>query len=402
MDNKQRVYLDHAATTPVRPEVLTAMNEVYEKHYGNPSTFYQEGYTVNDLLAESRETIAKVINADSSEIYFTSGGTESDNWAIKGTAFARKDKGRHIITSKIEHHAVLHTVEWLEKNGFEATYLDVDQYGLVDPSDLKAALREDTILVSIMTANNEVGTIQPIKELVQVVRENSQALFHTDSVQALGAIKLDVKDLGVDMMSFSAHKLYGPKGVGAMFLRKGLRIDNHMHGGGQERSRRGGTENIPGIVGFAKAVELAAEDMETEADRQIEIRDYIIKEISENIPYAKLNGHPNKRLPNNVNFSFEFIEGESMLLMLDHQGYACSSGSACTSASLDPSHVLLAMGLPHEIAHGSLRITLGRDNDLSQVKPFVENLAQSIARLREMSPLWEDFQKGKIKESIIN
>lgn len=402
MSEKSRIYLDHAATTPVRPEVRAELNRIYENYYGNPSTFYEEGHEVADMLAQARADMASVINADPSEIYFTSCGTESDNWALKGTAFARQKEGKHIITTKIEHHAILHTVEWLEKQGFEATYLDVDADGLVDPEELKAALRDDTIMVSIMLANNEVGTIEPIKELAAITHANSKAYFHCDAVQALGAIPIDVQDLGVDMMSFSGHKLYGPKGVGVMYLRRGKKVDNFFHGGAQERMRRGGTENVPLIVAMAKAAVLAKKEMPEESKRQIAMRDWLIQEIPKRIPYCKLNGHPSQRLPNNVNFSFEFIEGESMLLLLDAEGYACSSGSACTSASLDPSHVLLAMGLPHEIAHGSLRITLGRDNTQEQLEGFVSALAKIVAHLRDMSPLWSDFQEGRIKASIIN
>lgn len=400
MLKSKRIYLDHAATTAVDPQVLQAIDDVYLNHFGNPSSFYKEGYEAENLLNMARVEVAKAINADPDEIFFTSCGTEADNWALKGTAYAQKSRGKHIITSKIEHHAVLHTAEWLEKQGFEISYLEVDEYGLVHPAVLEKALRDDTILVSIMLANNEVGTIQPIKELATLCKER-QILFHSDAVQALGAIPIDVKDLSVDMLSFSAHKLYGPKGIGALYIRRGVKLDNFMHGGAQEKGRRAGTENIPLIAGFAAAVKLARENMAKESARQSVLRDKIIGEILETIPHAKLNGHPKKRLPNNINFSFEFIEGESMLLLLDAAGYACSSGSACTSASLDPSHVLLAMGLPHEIAHGSLRITLGRENTEDELQNFVPTLSGIVARLREMSPLWADYQEGRIKEALI-
>ncbi len=400
MSQQKRRYFDHAATTSVRPEVLEAIVDVYENHYGNPSSFYEEGHDAENLLLEARQRVAKNINAKPDEIFFTSCGTESDNWALKGTAFALQKKGKHIITSKIEHHAILHTAEWLEKQGFEVTYLDVDEYGMVRPEDVEAALRDDTILVSIMMANNEVGTLQPIKEIGAICKAH-KVRFHSDAVQALGAIPIDVEDLGVDMLSFSAHKLYGPKGVGVLYLRRGNRLDNLLHGGAQEKGKRGGTENVALIQGFAKALDLAVADLDQEAKRQIDLRDRLIKAIGTSIPFAKLNGHPSKRLPNNINFSFEFIEGESMLILLDYQGFACSSGSACTSASLDPSHVLLAMGLPHEIAHGSLRMTIGRETSLEDIDALAEALPPIIQRLRDMSPLWEDWENGKIKNSLI-
>ncbi|MDO5033295.1 MAG: cysteine desulfurase NifS [Eubacteriales bacterium] len=400
MSQQKRRYFDHAATTQVRPEVLASIVDVYENYHGNPSSFYLEGHKAEDLLKEARDRVAQNIKAKPDEIFFTSCGTEADNWALKGTAFALQHKGKHIITSKIEHHAILHTAEWLEKQGFEVTYLDVDEQGMVRPEDVEAALREDTILVSIMMANNEVGTIQPIKEIGQICKAH-KVRFHSDAVQALGAIPIDVEDLGVDLMSFSAHKLYGPKGVGALYVRRGNRLDNLLHGGAQERGKRGGTENVALIWAFAQALDLAVADLEAEAARQIALRDRLIKAIASSIPHAKLNGHPSQRLPNNINFSFEFIEGEAMLLLLDAQGFACSSGSACTSASLDPSHVLLAMGLPHEIAHGSLRITLGRENKQEDVDALAEALPAIIQRLRAMSPLWEDWEKGKIKRSLI-
>lgn len=398
--SNHRVYLDHAATTAVRPEVADAIYEVFKNSYGNPSSFYQEGHEAYHLMEDARKTIAEALNALPEEIYFTSCGTESDNWAIKGTAFALQKKGRHMITSKIEHPAVLRSMEWLEKQGFEVTYLDVDSLGRIDPEDVRKALRDDTILVSIMTANNEIGTIQPIAEIGQICREK-KIYFHSDGVQALGAIPIDVKAMNVDMMSFSGHKLYAPKGIGMLYMRKGVRIENLMHGGGQEKRKRPGTENVPYIVGLAKALELAVKEMPETNAKLLEMRDYLMREIPKRIPHTKLNGDPVHRLPNNVNFSFEFIEGESILLLLDSEGYNGSSGSACASASLDPSHVLLAIGLPHEIAHGSLRISLGRENTMDEVKVFADELPVIIERLREMSPLWEDFKAGRIVKPLI-
>lgn len=394
-----RVYLDHAATTAVRPEVIDTVTDILKNHYGNPSSFYKEGHDSAHILEQSRETLARALNASPGEIFFTSCGTEADNWAIKGTAFARKDKGKHIISSKIEHHAVLHSLDWLAKQGFEIQLLDVDEYGRVNPEELRAAIRPDTILVTIMMANNEVGTIQPVAELGKICRER-KVLFHTDAVQAFGAVPIDVAAMNIDLLSLSGHKLYAPKGVGALYIRKGIRIDSLIHGGAQEMKKRAGTENIPFIAGLAKAVELAMADMDSNRARLIEMREFLKKEILQNIPHSKLNGHPEERLPNNLNFSFEFIEGESILLMLDAMGYGCSSGSACTSASLDPSHVLLAMGLPHEIAHGSLRITFGKENTLADAEKFARELPPVIKRLREMSPLWEEFQHGKIEALI--
>lgn len=393
---KKRIYLDHAATTAVRPEVREVVSGILEREYGNPSSFYEEGHRAAHILENSRHALASAIGANDREITFTSCGSESDNWAIKGSAFALKQKGRHLITSKIEHHAVLHSMQWLERQGYEVTYLDVDEYGRVLPETLEAAIRPDTILISIMMANNEVGTIQDIARLGEIARQH-KILFHSDAVQAFGAIPIDVRELPVDMLSFSGHKLYAPKGVGAFYMRSGIRIDNFLHGGAQEKGKRAGTENLALIAGFAKAAELAVQEMPENTRHLLEMRDYLMKAISERIPHAKLNGHPEQRLPNNLNFSFEFIEGESILLLLDALGYACSSGSACTSASLDPSHVLLAMGMPAEIAHGSLRITMGRENSLEDVKAFASDLPAVIQRLREMSPLWEDYQKGRIR-----
>ncbi len=392
MEQRQRVYLDHAATTPVHPAVVKSMFPYFTEYYGNPSSFYQTGREARKSLEEARDKIAGIFNADPGEIYFTACGTESDNWAIKGTALSRQKHGRHIITSAIEHHAVLHACEDLQKQGFELTVLPVDENGLVSPESVRGTIREDTILVTIMMANNEIGTLQPIKEIAAICREK-KVLFHSDAVQAGGALPIDVKDLGADMLSFSAHKFYGPKGVGLLYLRKGLRIDNLLSGGAQERNRRGGTENLAGIVGMAKALELADEKMEAEQKRMITLRDYLIEQLLKKIPHTRLNGHPEKRLPNNVNVSFEFIEGESILLMLDHYGFECSSGSACTSGSLDPSHVLLAIGLPHEIAHGSLRVSLGQSNTREQMDKLTESLSTIVSRLRDMSPLYADFLK---------
>jgi len=397
MDN--RVYLDHAATTPTRKEVVEAMLPYFSEEYGNPSSIYSFASGNKDVVEEAREKIAQAIGALDREIFFTSGGTESDNWAIRGIAESYKSKGNHIITTTIEHHAVLHTCEYLEKNGYEVTYLEVDQDGLISLDDLKAAIKDETILISIMYANNEVGTVQPIKEIGAIAKA-AGVLFHTDAVQAVGHIPVDVNDLNVDLLTLSGHKLYGPKGIGALFVRKGVRLRAFIHGGAQEKKRRGGTENVPGIVGFAKAVEKAVQVLEEESARQIELRDYLIKEVAEKVPYCKLNGHPTKRLPNNVNYSFEFIEGESLLIMLDMKGIYASSGSACASGSLDPSHVLLALGLADEIAHGSLRISIGEQNTKAQLDYLVENLQTIVARLRDMSPLWEDFQKGGIKSVI--
>lgn len=397
MDSK--VYLDHAATTPTRKEVVEAMLPYYTEAYGNPSSIYSFASEGKEVIEEAREKVAQAIGALDREIFFTSGGTEADNWAIRGIAESYKAKGNHIITTTIEHHAVLHTCEYLEKNGYEVTYLEVDDDGLINLEDLKGAIKDTTILISIMFANNEVGTIQPVKEIGAIAKE-AGVLFHTDAVQAVGHIPVDVNDLNIDLLTLSGHKLYGPKGIGALYVRKGVRLRAFIHGGAQEKKRRGGTENVPGIVGFGVAVEKAMATMEAESARQKELRDYLIKEISEKVPYCKLNGHRTKRLPNNVNFSFEFIEGESLLIMLDMKGIYASSGSACTSGSLDPSHVLLALGLPHEIAHGSLRVSLGEHNTKEQLDHLVENLKTIVARLRDMSPLWEDFQKTAISSVI--
>ena len=385
------IYLDHAATTPVKKEVLEAMLPWFTENYGNPSTVYSAGRTSKKAIEEARETVARIIGAEPREIFFTGSGTEADNWAIKGAAYANMKKGKHIITTSIEHHAVLHTCQYLESEGFEVTYLPVDEYGLVTPEQVEAAIRPDTILISIMFANNEIGTIQPIAEIGKIARAKG-ICFHTDAVQAMGNIRINVSDLNVDMLSMSAHKFYGPKGVGALYIRKGVKLTSFMHGGAQERGRRASTENVPGIVGLAKALELADKNMDEYNRKLIALRDRTIEEIEKKIPFARLNGHREKRLPGNVNFSFEFIEGESLLLMLDLKGIAASSGSACTSGSLDPSHVLLAIGLPHEKAHGSLRLTFGEENTDEDVDYLMEVLPGIVQRLREMSPLYEEIR----------
>jgi cysteine desulfurase len=392
MSEIKRVYLDHAATTPVRSEVLADMLPIFQEHFGNPSSFYHRGQEARRLVEDARQRIAACIHAQPHEVYFTSCGTESDNWAVKGVARALVKKGRHIITSKIEHHAVLHACQALIPEGFEVTLIDVDSDGLVDPEAVRRAIRPDTVLVSIMMANNEIGTIQPVAEIGTICRENN-VLFHTDAVQAAGAIPIDVSTLPVDLMSFSGHKLYAPKGIGALYIRRGTRIQNFMDGGAQERNRRAGTENVPSIVGFARAFELAVAELEANQAHLTALRDDLIQKVLAAVPHTRLNGHPIRRLPNNANFSFEFIEGESILIMLDHFGFECSSGSACTSGSLDPSHVLLAIGLPHEKAHGSLRVTFGRSNTSEDVDRLVEALVGIVARLREISPLYEAYLK---------
>jgi len=395
----KRVYLDNAATTIVRPEVIQEMIPVFTDIYGNASSIYEEGQKAKTVLEDARERVAICLHALPSEIFFTSCGTESDNWAIKGTALRHANKGKHIITSAIEHHAVLHSCESLAKLGYEITYIPVDAYGMIDPEKIKSAIRPDTILVTIMMANNEMGTIEPIAEIARICKEK-KVLFHTDAVQAGGTIPIDVRELGIDMLSLSGHKLHAPKGVGVLYIRKGVVISNFMDGGAQERGKRAGTENLPYIVGFAKALELATNDLSHSVPRITQIRDQLITEVLAKIPHVRLNGHATKRLPGNVNFSFEFIEGESLLLLLDHKGFSCSSGSACTSGSLDPSHVLLAMGLPHEIAHGSLRVSIGKFNAADEVMTIVPALQEIVARLRDMSPLYEDFQKN-VRTAII-
>ena len=392
----KRVYMDHAATTPTDIKVVKEMELYFTQKYGNPNSIHSFGQEARDAVRESRKKIAHLIGADPSEIIFTSGGTESDNHAIKGIAWANQKKGNHIITSKIEHHAVLHSCHFLEKYDFNVTYLPVDKYGLINPDDVKRAITDKTILVTILHANNEIGTIEPIKEIGRIVK-GAGIYFHTDSVQTVGHIPIDVNDLGVDMLSMSGHKLYGPNGVGVLYLRKGTKIDSLMDGGGQEKNRRAGTENVAGFVGIGKAAELAEKRLaQGEDDKIIKLRDKLIKEIMNKVVNVRLNGHPTNRLPGNVNFCFEFIEGESMLLNLDMEGVAASSGSACTSGSLEPSHVLLAIGLPPEIAHGSLRLTLGKDNTEEEVDYVIDILPQIIEKLRALSPFkgsWEGLKR---------
>ena len=389
---KKLIYLDNAATTKTAPEVVEAMLPYFSELYGNPSSIYSLAGESKKAVGHAREIIAGALGAQPEEIYFTAGGTESDNWALKAAAEFYKKKGNHIITTKIEHHAILHTCQWLEKQGFEVTYLNVDENGVVKLEELKKAIRPTTILISVMYANNEIGTIQPIKEIGEIAREHG-ILFHTDAVQAFGQLPIQVDDCHIDMLSASGHKLNGPKGIGFLYIRKGVKIRSFIHGGAQERKRRAGTENVPGIVGLGKAVERAVSTRKERADKEKELRDYLIGRVLKEIPYTRLNGHRTMRLPNNANFSFQFIEGESLLIMLDMEGICGSSGSACTSGSLDPSHVLLAIGLPHEIAHGSLRLTLSEETTKEELDFVVESLKKIIDRLRSMSPLYEDFVK---------
>lgn len=385
---KTVVYLDNAATTPMNPQVAEVMSDIFTHTYGNASSVYSVGREAKSLLETARESVAKSLNCLPREVYFTGCGSEADNWAIKGYAMANRNKGNHIITTQIEHHAVLHPCEYLEKNGFEVTYLPVDETGLVSLEDVKNAIKETTILISVMYANNEVGTIEPIAEIAKIAKEHGVCM-HTDAVQAVGAELIDFQALGVDMLSLSAHKFNGPKGVGALLVRKGLKIEPFMHGGAQERSKRAGTENLAGIAGLAKALEIAVDNLSEKQEKIRAMRDYLIKEIEKNIPYIKFNGHPTKRLSNNVNFCFRYIEGESLLLMLDLNGICASSGSACTSGSLDPSHVLLALGLPHEIAHGSLRLTLSSKTTKEELDYTVAKLKEIVHRLRLMSPIYD-------------
>lgn len=396
MEGKRFIYLDHAATTPARPEVVEAMLPYFTESFGNPSSVYTFSQKNKAKITECRELIAKTLGAKSNEIYFTAGGSESDNWALKATAEAYAEKGKHIITTKIEHHAILHTAQYLESRGFEVTYLDVDENGLVKIDQLKAAIRPDTILISVMFANNEIGTIEPIKEIGEIAKEHG-IIFHTDAVQAYGQVPINVDECHIDMLSASGHKLNGPKGIGFLYIRTGLKLRSFVHGGAQERSRRAGTENVTGIVGLAKAVEIAFATMDERTKKECELRDYLIERVLAEVPYARLNGHRSKRLPNNVNISFQFIEGESMLIMLDMAGICGSSGSACTSGSLDPSHVLLAIGLPHEIAHGSLRLTLGDENTKEEMDYVVDKIKEIVEKLRSMSPLYEDFVRKNVQ-----
>ena len=390
------IYLDNAATTKTAPEVVDAMLPYFSEYYGNASTIYSLGAESKKAMDHARQTIADSLGAKPEEIYFTAGGSESDNWALKATAEAYASKGKHIITTKIEHHAILHTCEWLENHGFEVSYIDVDENGVLKLDELKKAIRPTTILISVMFANNEIGTIQPIKEIGEIAKEHG-ILFHTDAVQAYGHVPINVDDLHIDMMSASGHKINGPKGIGFLYIRTGVKIRSFIHGGAQERKRRAGTENVPGIVGFGKAAEIAAANMEERIKYESELRDYLMDRVIAEIPYARINGRRENRLPNNANFSFQFIEGESMLIMLDDKGICGSSGSACTSGSLDPSHVLLAIGLPHEIAHGSLRLTLSEETTREDIDYTVDNLKAIVARLRSMSPLYEDFIKHQAK-----
>ena len=393
---KRLIYLDNAATTRTAPEVVEAMLPYFTEKFGNPSSIYSFSAQNKEDITKQREAIAEVLGAQANEIYFTAGGSESDNWALKATAEAYGKEGGHIITSKIEHHAILHTCDYLEKRGYDVTYLDVDENGSVDPAEVEAAIRPDTILISVMFANNEIGTIQPIGEIGEIAKKHN-ILFHTDAVQAFGQVPIDVNELGIDMLSASGHKFNGPKGIGFLYIRKGVRIRSFVHGGAQERKRRAGTENVPGIIGIGTAAKRADETMTERTEKERELRDYLIGRISNEIPYCRLNGDPVKRLPNNVNFSFQFVEGESLLIMLDMKGICASSGSACTSGSLDPSHVLLAIGLPHEIAHGSLRMTLGEDTTKEDLDYVVDNLKTIVQNLRDMSPLYEDFLKKEKK-----
>ena len=383
----RKIYLDNAATTRVKKEVIGEMNKYFDEFYGNPSSqLYELGRKSKEAVEKARKTIAEFINADEKEFYFTASGSESDNWAIKGVAFANMKKGKHIITTKIEHHAVLHTCEYLEKFGFETTYLDVDKYGMIDLKQLKESIRPDTILISVMYANNEIGTIQPIEQVGEIAHEHG-ITFHTDAVQALGAVRIDVKKQHIDLMSMSAHKVGGPKGIGGMYIRKGVRIDNFVHGGGQERGKRAGTESVQNIVGFGKAAELINRDFDKHVETLTAKRDKLIEGIRANIEDVILNGHPTMRLPNNVNFSYEYIEGESILLLLDMEGISASSGSACTSGSLDPSHVLLATGLDHGTAHGSIRMTLSEETTDEDIEFVIDAMKNIVKKLRKISPL---------------
>lgn len=391
-EEKRLIYLDNAATTRTAPEVVEAMLPYFTELYGNPSSVYEFSQKSREAITGAREIIARSLGAKTEEIYFTAGGSESDNWAMKAAAEAYRGKGNHIITSKIEHHAVLHTGDWLEKQGFEVTYLDVDENGTIKLEELKKAIRPTTILISIMFANNEIGTIQPVKEIGEIAKEHG-IVFHTDAVQAFGQLPVNVDDLHIDMLSSSAHKLNGPKGIGFLYIRKGVKIRSFVHGGAQERKRRAGTENVPGIVGYGAAVERAMRTMEERTARERELRDYLIGRVLREVPYTRLNGHRTNRLPNNANFSFQFIEGESLLIMLDMDGICGSSGSACTSGSLDPSHVLLAIGLPHEIAHGSLRLTLSEETTKEELDYVVDSIKKIVEKLRNMSPLYEDFMR---------
>ena len=393
---KKLIYLDNAATTKTSEEVVAAMLPYFTEYYGNPSSVYEFASESKKAVSNARRTIAETLGAQENEIYFTAGGSEADNWALKATAEAYQSKGKHIITTKIEHHAILHTAEYLEKRGFEITYIGVDENGVVKVDELEKAIRPDTILISVMFANNEIGTIQPIKEIGEIAKKHG-VLFHTDAVQAYGQLPINVDELHIDMLSSSGHKLNGPKGIGFLYIRTVVKIRSFVHGGAQERKRRAGTENVPGIVGYGKAAEIAAKTMKERTAKEIELRDHLIDRVLAEVPYTRLNGHRTNRLPNNANFSFQFVEGESLLILLDNNGICASSGSACTSGSLDPSHVLLAIGLPHEIAHGSLRLTLSAETTMEDIDFVVDCIKQIIERLRSMSPLYEDFVKKNQK-----
>ena len=389
---EKMIYLDNAATTKTRPEVVEAMLPYFTESYGNPSSVYTFSAKSKEAVTKAREIIADSLGVKSNEIYFTAGGSEADNWALVAAAEAYEAKGKHIITSKIEHHAILHTCEYLEKRGYEVTYLDVDENGVVKLDELKKAIRPDTILISIMFANNEIGTIEPIKEIGAIAKEHG-ILFHTDAVQAYGHVPISADEYNIDMLSASGHKINGPKGIGFLYIRKGVKIRSFIHGGAQERRRRAGTENVPGIVGFGKAVQLAMDEMEERTKKEVEMREYLMEKVLREVPFTRINGSRTSRLPNNINFAFQFIEGESLLIKLDMAGICGSSGSACTSGSLDPSHVLLAIGLPHEIAHGSLRLTLSEENTEEEMDYVVEQIKDIVGYLRSMSPLYEDYMK---------
>lgn len=392
MSGKKIIYLDNAATTQTAPEVVEAMLPYFTEWYGNPSSIYSLASESKKAVMQARESLADLLGAAPEEIYFTAGGSEADNWAMKAAAEAYAEKGKHIITSKIEHHAVLHTCEYLEKKGYEITYIDVDENGVIKLDELERAVRQDTVLISVMAANNEIGTIQPLREIGALAKKHG-VLFHTDAVQAYGHIPISVEEMNIDLLSASGHKFGGPKGVGFLYIRKGVKIRAFVHGGAQERGRRAGTENVPGIVGMGRAAELAAKTMSERAEKERMLSLHLIERIEKEIPHCRLNGGRTNRLPNNVNFSFRFIEGESLLIMLDMKGICASSGSACTSGSLDPSHVLLAIGLPHEIAHGSLRLTVSADNTIEEMDAAVDAIKAIVERLRNMSPLYEDFLK---------
>ena len=389
---EKMIYLDNAATTKTRPEVVEAMLPYFTESYGNPSSVYTFSAKSKEAVTKAREIIADSLGGKSNEIYFTAGGSEADNWALVAAAEAYEAKGKHIITSKIEHHAILHTCEYLEKRGYEVTYLDVDENGVVKLDELKKAIRPDTILISIMFANNEIGTIEPIKEIGAIAKEHG-ILFHTDAVQAYGHVPISADEYNIDMLSASGHKINGPKGIGFLYIRKGVKIRSFIHGGAQERRRRAGTENVPGIVGFGKAVQLAMDEMEERTKKEVEMREYLMEKVLREVPFTRINGSRTSRLPNNINFAFQFIEGESLLIKLDMAGICGSSGSACTSGSLDPSHVLLAIGLPHEIAHGSLRLTLSEENTMEEMDITADKIKEIVAYLRELSPLYEDYMR---------